>query len=98
MYERKGKISMEIMEILLITYACWNIISFGAVGIDKVKAKMRAYRISEMVLLFMAVFMGAMGIIIGMVVFHHKVSKTIFRIVVPISVLVNMMIGYIFMK
>lgn len=68
-----------------------NIFTFLLFGFDKMKAKKKGFRIPEIVLLLLALFFGGAGALIGMVVFNHKTSKMPFRIIVPLSVLVNYM-------
>ncbi len=59
-------------------------------GIDKLRAKMRASRISEMSLLVCAFLLGGVGAMFGMILFNHKTSKTKFRILVPLSAVLCM--------
>ena len=76
---------MTIFWILLV----WNAIVFLMYGIDKWRAKNDIWRIPEKVLLFAALLGGAIGAASGMIAFHHKISKPLFRFVVPLSMLVN---------
>ena len=60
----------------LIIYSCFlavmSIITFISYGTDKRKAKKKAYRTPEKVLLALSFFGGAFGGILGMGVFRHK--------------------------
>lgn len=56
-----------------------NLISFALFGIDKAKAKMNAWRISEKVLLTWSLI-GGVGGFIGMEFFRHKTRKPQFRV------------------
>lgn len=58
-------------------------------GMDKYKATKKLIRIPESTLLLFALLFGGIGAILGMVVFNHKTSKTKFRILVPVSVMLN---------
>jgi len=49
-----------------------NLIGFSLMGIDKYKAKKRAFRIPEATLFIVAAVGGCIGSIIGMYTFHHK--------------------------
>ncbi len=69
---------------LLVIFAIWNIIVFFLYGIDKLKAKKGAWRISEKALLLCAFFLGGVGAFAGMKVFRHKTQHTSFNILVPI--------------
>ncbi|MBD5461835.1 MAG: DUF1294 domain-containing protein [Lachnospiraceae bacterium] len=49
-----------------------NLIGFALMGIDKYKAKKRAFRIPEATLFIIAIIGGSIGSIIGMYAFRHK--------------------------
>lgn len=61
-----------------------NLIGFSLMGIDKSKAKRRAFRIPEAVLFLFAFIGGSVGSIIGMYVFHHKTRHLKFTIGMPV--------------
>lgn len=89
------------MEVeILLGIAIWNIIVFALFGIDKQKAKRGKWRISERTLILCAFLMGAPGAGAGMSVFRHKTKKPLFRICIPLAVIVNLgvLIFYAFMK
>lgn len=71
-----------MQQTLLLLYLLCNAFSFCLYGIDKRKAKLHKWRISEMSLLLAAVF-GVIGALAGMYVFHHKTRKAKFFIGVP---------------
>ncbi len=62
-----------------------NLISFIMMGIDKYKAIKHRYRISEFFLITTGFLGGSVGVITGMVIFKHKLSKIKFRALMPIS-------------
>ncbi len=64
-------------------------ITFGVMGYDKYMAVKQHRRVPENILLLLALIGGAVGEIIGMVVFHHKISKKKFYIGVPVCILLN---------
>ena len=66
-----------------------NIITLAAYGIDKWKARHHQWRISEVVLLFLAFIGGAMGAFLGMRLFHHKTQHWKFRILVPLLLILQ---------
>ncbi|KQL32885.1 hypothetical protein AN960_23235 [Bacillus sp. FJAT-25509] len=49
-----------------------NIISFAIMGIDKSRAKRKAWRIPERILFLFAIIGGSIGSILGMYYFRHK--------------------------
>lgn len=61
-----------------------NIASFILYGIDKYKAKRGKWRISEAMLLTMAVIGGSVGAWTGMKVWHHKTMHKKLTIGVPL--------------
>jgi uncharacterized membrane protein YsdA (DUF1294 family) len=63
-------------------------------GIDKWKAKKQKERISERTLIECAFLMGAVGIGVGMPIFHHKTKKKKFQILVPLALIENILIIY----
>ena len=70
-------------DVLLIYVLVINIIGFLAMGIDKAKAKVGAWRIPEKTLLSMAVLGGAIGVWIGMETFRHKTKHWYFKYGMP---------------
>lgn len=64
---------MDNVITLLISYAIiMNMIGFALMGIDKHKAKKRAFRIPEATLFTVALIGGSIGSILGMYLFRHK--------------------------
>ncbi len=53
-------------------------------GVDKHKAKKRAFRIPEATLFLVAIMGGSIGSIIGMYVFRHKTRHHSFTVGMPI--------------
>ena len=82
---------MKLLFLLLLT---WNIISFLIMGIDKFKAKHHKQRISEKNLLLCSLFMGALGVGLGMMAFRHKTQKMKFRVLVPVTFIINAAVVY----
>ncbi len=89
---------LKSLEIIVIIYLVWNAIVFIITGIDKLKAKQHWYRISEFALLISAFLMGSLGLTLGMLAFHHKVSKPKFRILAPLFMLANILTMYLIYK
>ena len=67
----------------------WNVIVALIYGLDKSFAIAGKRRISEKTLLLTAFFLGGYGAMFGMVIFNHKTSKIKFRIIVPLTVVLN---------
>ena len=63
---------MDVITLLLEYLIAVNFIGFALMGIDKYKAKKRAFRIPEATLFIVAIIGGSIGSIIGMYAFRHK--------------------------
>jgi len=63
---------METIYWLISFVVIMNIVAFCAMGIDKRKAKKRAWRIPEATLFILAAVGGSIGSIAGMYTFRHK--------------------------
>lgn len=61
-----------------VFFAFMSLITFFAYGIDKLKAKKGAWRISEKALLGLGMLGGALGGLIGMKIWHHKTKHKYF--------------------
>ncbi len=66
-----------------------SFITFIMFGVDKYRAKHNCLRISELALLCFAALGGAIGAILGMFVFRHKIRKPRFIVGIPILVIIQ---------
>lgn len=66
-----------------------NIVSFFLMGFDKLRAKKQGQRIPELTFMLLAACGGAVGILLAMILFKHKTSKSKFYIGVPILYGIN---------
>ena len=80
---------------MMIFYAfiILNIITFFVYGLDKLKAVNHWWRIPEWVLLGLAAAGGSVGAYLGMMVFRHKTLKPLFRLGVPVIIIVHAMVA-----
>ena len=76
--------------IILILFMLVNLIAFILYGLDKRKAVKDRWRIPERTLLLAALFGGAAGSLIGMLLFHHKTRKVKFVLTVPVLLLLQL--------
>lgn len=81
--------------IYLVYILLISAIAFIFMGFDKVRAKKEGQRIPEKLLLLLAFLGGGIGILIGMVFFHHKINKKKFTIGVPLLYILNKLISSI---
>ena len=72
-----------------------NIVTFFVYGIDKWKAKQGSWRISETILLMLAVIGGSIGALLGMQVWHHKTMHKKFKYGLPLIVLAQVALIYL---
>ena len=69
-----------------------NILSFILVGYDKYSAIKKQSRISETALLTFSLLGGALGTLLGMIIFHHKIKKLKFIILVPLFLIITILV------
>ena len=62
---------MDVLLILAIYLLIVNLAGFAAMGIDKNRARRKAWRIPESTLFLLAIIGGSIGSIAGMYTFHH---------------------------
>lgn len=75
--------SQYLLYGLLIYLAAINIIAFFLYGIDKWKARHNKWRITEARLIWIAVFGGSIGALLGMNLWHHKTQHAKFKYGLP---------------
>ncbi len=79
---------------ILLAVGLWllavNGLAFAAFGRDKRLAQRGERRIPEFRLLLYAALGGALGAWIGMRHFHHKTRKPLFRLLVPLLLLLHL--------
>ncbi len=77
----------------LISYVLMiNIIAFVMMGVDKWKAKKRAWRIPEATLFILAGVGGSIGSIAGMYIFRHKTKHRSFIWGMPAILIVQILL------
>lgn len=69
-----------------------NLIGFVIMGIDKLKAKKRAWRIPESTLFVVALIGGSLGTTAGMHIFRHKTRHWYFLYGMPAILLIQIAI------
>jgi len=66
------------MEVLLVSFLVINFIVFSLAGYDKYLAVKHKRRIPENTLFLLAALGGSLGLLLAMLLFKHKTSKTSF--------------------
>lgn len=74
---------MGVIFYIVLYLAIINLTGFIMMGIDKRKARKRAWRIPEATLFVIALVGGSLGTTVGMHVFHHKTRHWYFLYGMP---------------
>jgi uncharacterized membrane protein YsdA (DUF1294 family) len=72
-----------------VYYLMFSLLAFALMGVDKFKAMNNRRRITEKMLMSMALFGGALGTIVGMLVFRHKIKNPLFYLGAPVLYLIH---------
>lgn len=78
------------MPYLLSYLSLINILAFTLMGLDKSKARRRAWRIPERALFLSAAVGGSLGSILGMAAFRHKTRHLRFVLGLPLILLLQL--------
>ena len=87
-----------MLESILIIIVIINIVTFIIYGIDKYKAKKGKWRIPENSLIGLAIIGGSIGAYLGMRVWHHKTMHLRFKYGIPLIIVIQLIIAYMFVK
>ncbi|MEP6805577.1 MAG: DUF1294 domain-containing protein [Flavobacterium sp.] len=83
------------MEVLLVSLFVINSIEFILAGYDKYLAVKHKRRIPENTLFTIAFFGGSIGLLLAMLLFRHKTSKSSFIIKFGIILLLQIVLVYL---
>ena len=83
---------MNVIALLLAYIVVINVIGFALMGIDKAKARKRAWRIPEATLFLIALVGGSLGTTVGMRVFRHKTLHWYFVFGMPAVLIVQILL------
>lgn len=83
---------MNAITLITIYLVVINFISFTVMGVDKLKAKKRAWRIPEATLFVLAIIGGSIGSILGMHLFRHKTRHWYFLYGMPAILAIQILI------
>ena len=74
----------------------WSVSLFALYGIDKTQAVRKGWRVPEIVLHTLALIGGFIGGWLGMLIFHHKTNKPVFKLVLGIATILGIVLFYYF--
>jgi uncharacterized membrane protein YsdA (DUF1294 family) len=73
--------------------------SFLLMGFDKLSAKVDYERVPEMFFFLISLAGGFVGVVVGMLVFHHKTSKTSFQLkITAAAILAAFILGFLILR
>ena len=81
--------SKELWQLLALYLAAVNLAAFALMGADKRRARRGRWRISEKALFLPALFVGALGGLLGMRLFRHKTRHWYFQFGFPVLLLLQ---------
>lgn len=81
---------MEVITLLVGYFVILNILGFALMGIDKYRARKRAFRIPEATLFLIAIVGGSIGSLAGMYAFRHKTRHWYFVYGMPFILFVQL--------
>lgn len=84
-----------MMKWILIYLAIMNVYGFLLMGVDKKRARQKAWRISERALFLAGLLGGSAGCWLGMYAFRHKTRHWYFVVGMPLILLIQAGIGYV---
>lgn len=87
---------MHIIFIFALYVIIVNIAGYASMGIDKRRARLRKYRISEASLFAIALLGGSLGSILGMQHFRHKTKHWYFVWGMP-AILITQVVAVFFL-
>lgn len=83
---------MNVILTIVSYFSLINLVGFAAMGIDKLKAKKRAFRIPEATLFILALFGGSLGTTLGMFLFRHKTRHWYFLYGMPTILIIQIIL------
>ncbi|MDE5867171.1 MAG: DUF1294 domain-containing protein [Lachnospiraceae bacterium] len=89
---------MDVISYILSYLGVINFIGLIIMGIDKLKAKKRAWRVPESTLFVIALIGGSLGTTMGMFLFRHKTRHWYFRYGMPAILIIQIAIVVILMN
>lgn len=87
-----------MINFLIKGFICYfviiNIYAFVVMGYDKIKAKLKKYRITERYLMTLAFMGGSFGVLLAMLIFRHKIRTKKFFIGIPVIIALHLILVF----
>ncbi len=84
--------SKEISLLITGYIVIMSLLGFILMGVDKERAKRKAYRIPERTLFVVAFLGGGIGSYVGMYGFRHKTKHTKFLLLIPLAAILYLLV------
>jgi len=75
-----------------------NLVGLLLCAYDKFMAIRHQWRIPERTFFFLGLIGGTIGILVGMILFHHKTSKPKFVLVIVFDLIINFIAYFVIVK
>jgi uncharacterized membrane protein YsdA (DUF1294 family) len=69
-----------------------NVVGLVLMGFDKLSAKADSERVPELLFFLISVAGGFIGVVLGIFVFHHKISKPRFQLKIGVAAILAILI------
>lgn len=86
------------MKLFYLYLAIINLAGFASMGMDKARARRRAWRIPEKTLFLLALLGGSLGSVLGMQLFRHKTRHWYFALGMPAILAFQVFIIWYFLR
>lgn len=83
-----------MLNIIFAYYIIINIVALLIYGWDKLAAKQGWWRVPEHTLLFLSLIGGALGGLLGMLIWHHKTRKAKFWAVQILALILHIFVWF----
>ena len=81
-----------MLTAIVVILPVMNLLSFVLMGIDKAKARRRAWRIPELTLFLVTALFGGLGGTLGMTFFRHKTKHWYFKLGFPALLVIQIVL------
>lgn len=98
MWNENARLFFGLHFFVWLYFVVINLLTFILYGVDKSRAIKAKWRIPEKTLLLFAVSGGSVGAVLGMQVFHHKTKRALFRIAVPLILIIQVLVYVMYVR